>query len=624
MCSLLFVCCACHSDRITTDKTGLVDAPLGFSLNSTRVPSTKVDVSKITELLSTELNPRFRGLTSVRVLPFFTGIGNMVQASSQSNGYVLDLADISADFSQEKVVLGENTYHDGLLAASHAHVYGGSAAALPEGTTAVLAYGRAPTYHVGTVIEDKLLNGSLMEEGWDWQPDHHFAADIRFTPESIYTKDAAEAASSIAEVLSLVAQTTLSKPFVYELNGKYEGAGELFIRLPWSKEDLGDEPLKNLFTNLINGRKPFAGSTNTLLGILKEIKQSLASAPKNSDASEYTYNSYTALDPDNAYAPITMKQLYQELRSAVDGALDDGISSLENASHFPQDFGLPCGSALVKWNGASFDPVPYSLDGYLPVARFCYMPPLYYYVNTLVYTAYDRHVIERYGQKTWRQILDDLYTDGKIVVHESKSVALEDPLQYACGMLVGTVKADAANLLDKENKPVSVGNHFPLTGIIVGGQYQQHFDFTPVTDDGDDTLQEEYYLFDGNVLGPCLDVTPSDPFRTLVLPTPKDKEVYFLLEFKNNSDTPFTGHDGVVYKDCHFYLAGKLTPPTEADREAGLDRAFMSDHYTTVTCTVNSLKEAYLAIPQLGDPSLALGVQTQVNWYYSSSYVVLD
>ena len=253
------------------------------------------------------------------------------------------------------------------------------------------------------------------------------------------------------------------------------------------------------------------------------------------------------------------------------------------------------------------------------------MPPLYYYVNTLVKTSYDRYIYELYGSKTWEEILP-YYSVGGIVTHDVKAIALEDPLQYACAMMVATVKASAAILKDKNGNDVSIDNEvFPLTGVIIGGQYKQHFDFTPVTDDGDNELQEEHYLFDNHFSNLYLSTSGTDPFRTLVLPTPKDRDVYFLLEFENESGNSFVGADGVIAPDSHFYLAGKLEPPTDENRAEGLDRAFMSDHYTTVSCTISSLKDAFLAVPQLGDPSLDLGVQTQLTWYFSSSsHVVLD
>ena len=57
---------------------------------------------------------------------------------------------------------------------------------------------------------------------------------------------------------------------------------------------------------------------------------------------------------------------------------------------------------------------------------------------------------------------------------------------------------------------------------------------------------------------------------------------------------------------------------------AGVNRVFMQDRFTQITCKITSLQNAYLCIPQMGNPELQLGVQTKTNWFFSpSSYVVL-
>ena len=395
--TMLLVAVACYPNRdaVSQEDGESVHAALGFSLSTASVPSTKADTQIITELLSSTQNPHFRGLSGVRILPFYTGLGNLVQANSQANGYVIPLADIDGGLSDTEAYFNGH-YHSGLLATSHAHLYSGSEVALPTGTTAVLAYGRAALHHASSEIEEKHLNGSLLEEGWDWQSDYHQARDIFFCPEPIYSQEAASAAQAIAEVISNVALACYEKVFEYQIG---DHKNEATLRLNLSDSDLEDEVLAALFAYLTNNGKPFSSATKTLLGILRTAKKTLEdSAPINLE-SDYTdffvytigENSYTALDPDNEYKPITMGQLYVQLRANVLSAIEDGISSLDDGSHFPRDYGLPCGAVIVKWkDGVGFVPIPSGLEGYLPLTHFCYMPPLYYYVNTLVKTSYDR------------------------------------------------------------------------------------------------------------------------------------------------------------------------------------------------------------------------------------------
>ena len=85
----------------------------------------------------------------------------------------------------------------------------------------------------------------------------------------------------------------------------------------------------------------------------------------------------------------------------------------------------------------------------------------------------------------------------------------------------------------------------------------------------------------------------------------------------------FKGADGIIPEGSRFYLAGKISAPSPEKVAEGLNRVFMQDSYTQITCKISSLENAYLCIPQMGNPELQLGVQTKANWFFSSSYVVL-
>lgn len=117
----------------------------------------------------------------------------------------------------------------------------------------------------------------------------------------------------------------------------------------------------------------------------------------------------------------------------------------------------------------------------------------------------------------------------------------------------------------------------------------------------------------------------SGEIRTLVFPTITDSDVYFFLEFRNDSGKPFTGAEGIIMPGSHFYLAGKLEKPSATDKDKGLTSVVMPDHYTTVNCVVSTMKNAHISVPELGNPQLALGLQTETSWINSAaSYIVLD
>ena len=106
-----------------------------------------------------------------------------------------------------------------------------------------------------------------------------------------------------------------------------------------------------------------------------------------------------------------------------------------------------------------------------------------------------------------------------------------------------------------------------------------------------------------------------------MLKTPVDREVYFYLELRNDSGATFSGAEGMIYPGNYFYLAGKLVKPADSP----FPSIFLQDHYTTTRCVVSSLENAHIAIPELDNPQLVMGVQTTLNWIMAaSSYVVLD
>ena len=197
-------------------------------------------------------------------------------------------------------------------------------------------------------------------------------------------------------------------------------------------------------------------------------------------------------------------------------------------------------------------------------------------------------------------------------------------------MLVVTIKAGKQMLPDNDASALTYclaeGKNFPVTGIIVGGQYRQKYDFTP------DATTTEYYMYDDqmpqdNNHKPKVFLTTekSEEIRTLVFPTIIASDVYFFLEFRNDSGEPFTGAEGIIMPGSHFYLAGKLEKPSATDIAEGLKSVIMPDHFTTVNCVVSTMENAHISVPELGNPQLALGLQTETSWINSAaSYIVLD
>jgi len=593
----------------------LEPVPVNLSLGVGGPVQTKADATVITEMEST-----FRGMTGVRILPFYTGIGVKVAPGDRAKGWALSLPDILGGSYDSQVYDGLH-FHEGLLETSQAHLYSSSDANMPVGVTAALVYGQGIPVAAATERAGKSLNGSLLEEGWEAQEASHSSSDIFFSPDPLYDADASAAAWQVADLLTQLSSVTYDIGYYYYYNEHYEHVPT--FSLPWSG-NLSDTTLKGAFEDFVAGGALFPGDGRLLENRLNALRSRLESyASTDTSPLLHTPGDYPALHEEGGSA-ITWGELYNGLRDALLAKLDQ----LETASYkqFPVSAGLPAGAALFRWNGARIVPVPDDTGALLAAMDFCYMPPLYYFTNTILRTSTNSYIYEQFPQKTWEQILR-MYTAGYIVTYESRSVALESPLQFACGMLKVTLRSSTPYLQDNDGDPetrltISSGTEFPLTGLVLGGQFRQRFDFTPVMETDMSTVFREYFLYDSHISEVYLKTETSPVFRTLSLPTPKERDIYFALEFRNDSGRDFYGADGLVPKGCTFYLLGKLDPPPS---ESGLERALIADHSTTLTCTVSSLENARLTIPRMGTPELVLGIQTQTTWDFTpSSFVVLE
>ena len=200
---------------------------------------------------------------------------------------------------------------------------------------------------------------------------------------------------------------------------------------------------------------------------------------------------------------------------------------------------------------------------------------------------------------------------------ETRAVALEEQLQYSCGMLVCTVRATSAILDDGDGDPTTTvkatGTNFPITGVILGGQKKLGFDFTPK--DGED----QYFMYDNRISGVYLTDETSAPLKSLVSQTADGENVYFCLELRNDSGVIFAGAEGDIMPGSTFYLVGSMDMPPV---ESGFSSVFVRDHTSAVNCVVPSLAQALNSIPDLENPRLTLGVQANMNWVQSTPRII--
>ena len=599
---------SCAKVSTVEEETEVCPVQLSFSLSP--LQATKSNLAALPEIAA---DPGFTGMTDIVMVPFATD--QHITGTDKSRFYAVSLPSLTQ-----------------IAGGTNAHLYPSSEVTIPTKTASVLLYGRAP--YSGTDIASKQLYGSLIPTGFKEMNNNHPASELGFEPERMLPDGTPAAASAIASTLN---QIVLGNP--YRVTALYDGNKTMEVTVNWNAE-VGDQNLRASFLQFTNEGHLMPGSGQMVEDLITTLYRMLKGYQSyNSGQCETVRNGivFPLSHADGTGTPLCYNELYEGLRDVlleriVDcSALEVNPTDLsvtfadENLSNYPTSLGLPSGAAVIRWTPTGFVvPMEEGVEGIAPMSRFCYPPALYYYVNTTIKTSAEDNVNTAYdgGYTQWGQILQH-YNFGTSVSRSTRSVALVNPIQFAVGMLVATVEASSARLQDNDGNLASTvdvsGEQFPVTGIIVGGQYAQRFNFTPVSSEDD----QQYYLYDNRVEGVYLKAKKSDEklaeIRSLSLPTPPGKDVYFSLELENNSGKTFYGADGRVLPGNKFYLVGKLVMP----QEPALPSVFVQDHYTTVNCKIVSLEGAYHAVPDLGSPQLVMGIQAQVNWILSTPGTLL-
>lgn len=631
---LATVSCTALIDEFPAGDCPKEVVPVQLAINLNTSLPTKANIQQITELASGD-DFSFRGMSAIRMIPF--------KDDGTPAGDMLQLPAISS--AQDESASGS---HTGLIKNNLSHLYSSADAVLPVGCASVLAYGTAvESAAYSSVIEKKHLNGSLLETGVTMAAGTPSLAGISFSPEAIFPASSGTPSQGvlIANVLSdiVIQGGQYEQSFVYKNKGGETVTGSRVYTWDGS---IGDSRLQEYYNWITNEGHMMSGTGVNVEYMLSTLYRTLSNYESYDTrvvttlvgSDEYEVQKSSNLDDDLTYGDV-FNNLAAHIKERIDYIIDNTTSlkrvvdedfvSIEFRSQelhdYPDALGLPHGAAVMRWTPAGFVPVFQGLDGVASLSQYCYPPSLYYITESGVSTTEDGNIESRYtsATDTWAGILNG-YTSGHTVTRKTRSVAVDNPFRYAVGMLLGTLRATADYLPDNDGSAATnvrvYGNRFPVTGIIIGGQYPQRYDFTPVSYANDEEYEEnEFFLYDNQVSGVYLTRQESAPFRTLSLQTPLERDVYFALELRNDSGSSFYGAEGRILPGHRFYLTGKLEFPESAP----LHNIFLKHHCTTVSCVVNSMEAAHNAVPDLGVPQLSLGVQTQVNWIFSTGTTVV-
>ena len=533
----------------------------------------------------------YRGLKDVRLIPFNT-LGTITKSD---NPFFFD----ANGRNESGRVAGKPSE----LTPEAAFYYYPECSFWP-GTASLLFYAKgANTVEVNGIAipaDNKAYYGSTLMTG----EDNRTPSRIQFSPEQIWSKTTVDVrAQALADYLTAIVNAT-----------------------GWEVTE--DPKLKALYYNFLHqdasgNSGVIAGSSACVRAFVEELYMEVGDYETNDG-----------------------KTVAEAIRAAIkSGATvdEEGHLTLTTWNEtpltgYPANIGLPDGAAAIQWNGSAFQPqTKTSVESAITsMDRFVYPAELCYYGNSTIKTS-KYEVAKSVYQKatTWDDVLER-YKTGTVVNSGTKSAAMVSPVQYGVARLsvkLGIMDVLTTPLKDANGEVVTFDNsYYPLTAVIVGGQYPVGFDFRPETVQPWPTgetakkamTDEMFFVYDTQVktkkMGDTYDyycLSSSGDVgntNTLVLQTYEKNNVKIVLEFENRSKKKFTGYDGIVYPGTKFYLIGEVNPsyPTEGvtvKTEENQDRVFTQDYITTFKLRIESFKFAYNVMPDLLASKMEIGVK---------------
>ena len=354
---------------------------------------------------------------------------------------------------------------------------------------------------------------------------------------------------------------------------------------------------------------------------------------------------------------------------------DISSMTVTDLGNYPAQFNLPQGSTHVKfddtkkafyyvenYNSSAVGGGTFTVDDYYYPAELCY------FGNSPLRVSNEEHVVGDYpvSVSLWNTEATSSWSSDWSVSHvrsSTRSVAMKNDINYGTSLLCATVGYNTLTLKDnnkaiqqrdygvvEDDKTINVtGTSFKLVGVVIGDQWPKvGWDFLPKTTDTDPNYRKGY-IYDNQITNngviPASTTTASEPNYTLVfdnyqdmrvatpaVPENTQPKVYIALEFQNNTGVDFFGKDNLIANGSNFYLIGELDPSSMTGPalpayhalppyDAGcttntIPRVFIQDHMTTAKFKigVNSLKYAYLTVPDLRSSSVTLGLSVDLKW----------
>ena len=600
-------------------------------------PSTRM--SDVNTQNGTSRTNSFLGMYNIKLIP--SAVGPTVTVANPSYSVATDVA-ISKIISLKDLASSE------IASDKSSKIY--TDVNIPVGTKNFIFYGTGP---FGTTIPTKLEQGILT-----LTKDENVGNtnDIKFQLNTII-----DGSNSIT-----AAQTSFINYLNAIANAKAEISGS---EIAWSSvTEEQNATLHGAYANFIGigSTGARAGSADAILKTVEQLYNLLSSIPQ-----ENTYYPFVsairAAITDGGSSGITLSALTTDLNNVtLTYSMTD--TKLKN---FPRENGLPDGAMQLSFDNSnnsfsykSSANVGTASDLVFDVNKLTYPAALAYFVNTPARATTAEIPIS--GNNAWPTTVNAWdaawessgnYNSWTTTVNSnSRTVALQYNINYGVACLETTFqcKSGLTELEDNadafgsstgtnNNRITIPSNGFKVTGIIIGGQTQSvNWDFL------NPTANRDYAVYDRYMAGKdgtsdfiyAKAGTQSDANYTLVFDnylnpqstSTTQEAVNIAIELENNSNAEFYGVDGKIAIGQKFYLIGKLDPnddqtggtasgaitwpeTTKSNFPAtGTNRVFIQDYTTKANFTINSLKHAYVTIPDLRASKLQLGLSVDLTW----------
>ena len=270
-----------------------------------------------------------------------------------------------------------------------------------------------------------------------------------------------------------------------------------------------------------------------------------------------------------------------------------------DAVQYPEA-GFPDGSVAVVFDVAGgtnrfiYQHISVSGQSQPELSKYVKPAQLYYFVNTKIGVSTSEQATNYNNQSSWSDVYSNLYsgTEGTVAT-TTRSIMLKDQIQYAVGRLDlqiqvanGSIYANGdGGTSSADEQIVQVPTEgYKVTGVLIGGQKQVGWDFTPKA------TATEVIIYDNVMTSSGMAAKKgvlSDVNYTLALETEANQSEYVCVEFVNTGDDFFGFANQLIPSGSKFYLVAKLDPSSATQPTNGaINQVFKQDYNTVVKLTI--------------------------------------